>query len=124
MGKQKKQDRKHQAKVERRDSKDAQRAIARAEQRLASALRGVEDARAEMTRRETRLASLLRKHGRLPDVPAPVANGAAAAPASAAQFSAAQVVSEMLGSAPDQAHARAGGASNPVASNVDAGEHE
>ena len=124
VGKQKKQGSKQKAKAERRDSKDAQRAIARAEKRLASALRGVEDARAELTRRETQLASLLRKYGRSPDDPAPTANGAAARLASAAPLSATPAVSEMLGSTQDPTHARAGEGSNPRASGADTGEHE
>lgn len=49
--------------------RDAQREIARAEQRLAAALQELDDARAKLTRRETTLADLLRKHGRMPDDP-------------------------------------------------------
>jgi hypothetical protein len=108
--------------------KAAQRAIARAEGRLAKSLQRLDEARADMSKRETQLADTLRKHGRLPDVAdagatesSASANGAANETALSAS-SAAAIFVEVLDYESTTAAARQGDAQFP-ASDPSGDEH-
>jgi hypothetical protein len=111
VGKKQKQRRKQDATRKAGDARerDAQRAIARAEKRLAAALHDLDDARARLIRRETQLADLLRKHGRMPEdalmpqPPAATANGASAATVDAQTDRADRALVEATGAQADAA---------------------
>ena len=87
--------------------------IARAEQRLAAALRKIDDARDELTAREQELMQLLERYGR---IPAPAGQGARSDGADAtadvpAQATAAEALAEEMGVAPPPVVASGGAGS-------------
>lgn len=72
---------KRKDKVQAKRGETARRDIARAERRLAKALRRLEDARGELLEREARLAALLVRHGRMPAPNGAQSTGEGSAPA-------------------------------------------